>query len=88
MSIFEKINEAVRNIDNLKKNEKMTPQIVREYLLYLEDLKDNEEIAHSEEDDLYFWILKSISLETCENIKECCRIAITSKKINFPRWTA
>ncbi len=44
------------------------------------------EAAHSLEDDLYEDILDAIAKSVCAEPAECCRLAVATKKFNFPRW--
>jgi len=64
----------------------MSPEIVKQQIEEIKMQSHDAEVAHSIEDHLYFSIIASISQDLCENPKECCKIALESWDIDFPRW--
>lgn len=63
---------------------------VADQVKHIESIKDDDEAAHSEEDNVYLAILESIASGaiSADEAKECCRVAIETQKITFSRWCA
>ena len=51
-------------------------------------LMDDPEKAHSLEDDLYEFVLKTIASDNTDDIKGLCLEALKTKKMDFERWCA
>lgn len=66
----------------------MTTVDVRKAVRDITKYRHDAESAHSREDTLYEALLRSIADGTCENPKECARLALVSKTLEFPRWCA
>lgn len=69
---------------------RLTPAQVREALadLVLIAARDDDEIAHVEEDRLYVRVLRAIADDRCESPAECARLALASDRIGFNRRCA
>lgn len=48
----------------------------------------DDEMAHTLEDELYEKLLGAIAKGECDDPRECARVALTSKSVNFGRWCA
>lgn len=66
----------------------MTIQDVQVALNNIRDSKDDDEVAHSMEDDLHQAVLLAIADGTAEEPKIMARLALESLNINFSRWCA
>lgn len=68
--------------------ETMTPEFVKEYLAFIEEISGDDERAHIMEDNIYFAVIKAIAEGRCENITQCCVEVIKCEDIEFSRWHA
>lgn len=64
----------------------ITVEFIQDYLKYLEDVKYDDERAHSAEDSLYFAVMEAIALDKCVNPKECAKETLKTQDISFARW--
>ena len=48
--------------------------------------KGDDQGAHMHEDALYHNLIFSISKGMCGNTQTCCKLALTSREIDFDRW--
>lgn len=64
----------------------ITVEFIQAYLKYLEDIKFDDERAHSAEDSLYFAVIEAIALDKCVNPKECAIETLKTEDISFARW--
>lgn len=65
----------------------MTPEDVRNRVTTINNLRHDDEAAHSEEDDLYKDVLQLIALGAVEPAA-LAREALKTKTIKFARWCA
>ena len=65
----------------------MTPEIVSDRLAFMRSSPEAYE-NHQVEDDLYSDLIAAIGQGKCRNPKRCAQLAITSKGLSFPRYTA
>ncbi|WP_433701746.1 hypothetical protein [Nocardiopsis sp. CA-288880] len=65
----------------------MTPQDIRDRVARIEANRDDDETAHSMEDDLYTDVLKAIA-GGAPNATELAREALRTVDIDFARWCA
>ncbi|GAA0972808.1 hypothetical protein Q7689_00470 [Nocardiopsis tropica] len=65
----------------------MTPQDVASRVNYVNNLRGDDEVAHSEEDDLYADVLQAIA-DGADSPAALARVALGTKSINFNRWCA
>ena len=66
----------------------MTVEDIREMVKEIEQVRDDPEVAHSREDDLYHDLLHAIASGTCRDAAACAKEALLTEKISFPRWCA
>ena len=66
----------------------MTIDEVRKTILEINEVRRDDERAHSREDDLHTDVLRAISAGTAENPREMARLALTTEAIEFHRWCA
>ena len=70
---------------------KLTKEKAIELVSYIKDIKDDDEAAHSEEDDLRAWFITCCASRIYSTRKEMIEIAIEinkTKNIDFARWCA
>ncbi|MFJ9558320.1 hypothetical protein ACIRPH_31320 [Nocardiopsis sp. NPDC101807] len=65
----------------------MTPQDVASRVNYVNNLRGDDEVAHSAEDDLYADVLQAIA-DGADSPAELARVALGTKSINFNRRCA
>lgn len=69
--------------------EKLTLQEAIDYVKEIDMIKNNDESAHSREDDLYSEFIKKLSLGLYSDINEVIAISqeiIKTENIDFCRW--
>ena len=66
----------------------MTIKEVQERIAEISNASDDDERAHSMEDDLYQDLLEAIESGEAEAPQEMCRLALTTKGMDFARWCA
>ena len=52
------------------------------------EIMHDDENAHSREDDLYEFVLKTIASGNTDDVKGLCLEALKTKKMDFDRWCA
>lgn len=66
----------------------MNVEDVKTAVALIHKASDDDEVAHSMEDDLHQAVLFAIATHTCENPRLCAEEALRTKKISFSRWCA
>lgn len=66
----------------------MTPETVKARVDAIAAGKQDYEMAHIQEDEMFREVLKAIADGTCADPRECARVALTSCDIRFPRHCA
>ena len=67
----------------------MTLDEVRTRVDEIRAVASDDESAHSKEDDLYEDVLRAVMEDDCEpSASDLAATALTTKAINFARWTA
>lgn len=66
---------------------KMRTKEIEERLKEIEDMKGDPEVAHSKEDQLFLDFIQSVSLR-CDDIGKQAKLVLTSKNIEFGRFTS
>ena len=66
----------------------LTVKDVIERVQKIFDIRDDDEMAHIYEDNLYLDVLKAIAEEKCDNPAACAREAVKADEIKFSRWHA
>lgn len=64
---------------------------VKDVLARVEDVRAKSgdyEAAHLAEDEMRSWLLRAISEDRCQRVKDCCRAALLTEEIDFERWCA
>lgn len=61
---------------------------IKERLLVIANLRNDEEAAHSAEDELHQDVLRAISLGVCVDPRECAAECLKSLGIKFARHCA
>jgi len=73
-------------MENLK-NKKLTLEEAKELIAHIDNIKDDDEAAHSEEYDLRAWFIKSCAtgLYTKKEMIEVGKIVLSTKGLDFAR---
>ena len=66
----------------------MTIDEVKNYIAQIKACQHDDEVAHSKEDALRADVLAAIADGTCEDPRECARLALTTDDLDFCRWCA
>lgn len=66
----------------------MTEREVRRRIQKIKDQSGDPEIAHSSEDSLWHDVLYSIAHGDCARPHLMAALALETRDIDFPRWTA
>ena len=66
----------------------MRPDFVKSRVAEIRRAKNDAEHAHGLEDELYEDVLRAIARGACEDVAACCKAALATKRMKFPRWTA
>lgn len=66
----------------------MTLLEIKEAIKIIEAATGDPESAHVMEDDLYENVMRSIVKGTCKDPVKACKLALTTKNIDFARWYA
>ncbi len=76
-------------MENLK-NKKLTLEEAKDLVALIEEMKYDNESAHSEEDDLRAWFIESCAtgLYTKKEMIEVGKIVLSTKDLDFDRWCA
>lgn len=61
---------------------------IRKLVGEISEIMDDDEVAHSKEDDLYEMVLKAISQNNTDDPVGLCLEALKTKKMAFSRWCA
>lgn len=81
----------LKHILKLSKMEKLTIEIAKEKVAHIESIKDDDERAHSCEDDLMLWFINCISYgqySDLNEVQEIAKIVYSTTDIQFARWCA
>ena len=72
------------------KNKKLTLEDAIELVAQIDKMKDDDEAAHSEEDDLRAWFIESCAtgLYTKKEMIEVGKVVLSTKDLDFARWCA
>lgn len=71
--------------------EKLTVELAKKEVQYIDSIKYDDEVAHSREDDLYSLFIECVSENMYETIEEMQQIAkeiLKTNDIDFARWCA
>ena len=66
----------------------MTIEQITDYLRKIQKDKDDDEVAHSLEDELYFLFIESIANGDISNLQEKAKLVLRTKELTFARWCA
>lgn len=66
----------------------MTPKDVQVRVDDISRMANDDEMAHSYEDDLHQSVLQAISNGRCNDPQEYAKLALTTLDIKFNRWCA
>ena len=66
----------------------MTLEKIKERIRNIAKISDDDEIAHIEEDSLYFDFVKHISKTGNDEQRKMAIAILKTKKLNFSRWYA
>lgn len=75
-------------IDQPEFPEICTQEFIKEFIEYITEISGDDERAHIQEDNLYYYVLKSISTNKCDNPMQCCIETLKTEEIEFNRWHA
>lgn len=71
--------------------EKLTVDIAKKEVQFIDSIKLDDEAAHSIEDDLYSLFIECVSenmYETIEEMQQVAKEILKTKDIEFARWCA
>lgn len=66
----------------------MTPAEVQKMVDHLARPCGDDETLHAEEDQIHRDVLEAIAMGKARNARECARIALTTRDLDFSRWYA
>lgn len=66
----------------------MTNEYLQKRIQEIKDIKDDDEAAHSWEDDLYEDFIRYVSENGPQELAEKAKIILKTKEIKFSRWYA
>lgn len=69
---------------------KLTKKDALDLVSKIDHMKDDDEVAHSEEDSLHWWFIECCAegLYTKKEIIEIGKIVLSTKDLDFARWCA
>lgn len=66
----------------------MTVEQVRKQVEFIKSVAEDDEAAHSYEDELHQQVIQAIAAGKCENPRELALEALATRNIKFARWCA
>lgn len=66
----------------------MTNEYLEKRIQEIEDIKDDDEMAHSAEDSLYEDFIRYVSENGPQELAEKAKIILKTNEIKFSRWCA
>lgn len=66
----------------------MTKEYLEKRIKEIEDMKNDDEMAHCSEDDLYEDFIRYVSENGPQELAEKAKIVLKTKEIKFSRWYA
>lgn len=66
----------------------MTRQEIEKAIEHIREIAADDEMAHSEEDDLYAAFVRHVAETAGGELAECAKMVLTTSEIRFARWCA